>query len=980
MIRVNHIKPVQTFLASLGAVIFTFSVCFGGITGKLTGKVTDRETGAAVPGVNILVIGTLRGATTEINGVYTIIGVPTGAYTIRVTAVGYSTVEVNDVKIGSDETTRLNFVISSKVVQLKAMVVEAHSSLVNSMSTASTQTISRKSVEGIPNVKSVDDVVKLQAGVVKQGKNLYLRGGRANEVEYLVDGVATNSILGNTGDLVSSAITNNQLQELYSSVQSGLINGGFSGLAVSASAIQTVSVQTTGFDADYGNAQSGIISIITKSGSDSYNGMASLRTDRAFRNQQNELYGSFSFGGPDPISHSLLPGLGVKLPGSITFFCSADMNRSDGPYQYAHNFMFNPIQRSVRMNGFLGGILNGLGYNYLDHQNNSFTLNSKIRYDISAKDQISYGYRVSLNSVHDYNRDYKYLADSSSVGSTVATQEVVFWQHFFTSSFSSLLRLHFSVLQIDDLDNVAGMDPPTYAPGALLLDVNADGFNDFGMDQRWYHAISRVWSLRGDYMMQAGIHLLKTGFEYNYEEVNSTEIQYPTYPHYSINGKSITLPDPDPAYSRGEWPGYGLYRWDMNNYPSRGAAYVQDNIEYSGLNLHAGLRYDFIDLGRQVYYPDWIKQWKDVYQWQSLPGTQPEPPWVSDIGMETITRPDGSSYTAPKGERDRTRFLWSLLHGNFSPRLSIGYPVTDRIVMYFNYGHFTQYPTRDQYFRDPFTSQAGTILGNPNLKPQRTIAYEFGFEDQLTNETAFTFHAFYKNIFDYATAVKRGEVYFYENLDYASARGFEVSADHELTRNFSINCNYAYQIAKGRSSNPLSSVFLPQYQLPRETRLDWDQNQTVNLYVTYQVKPDEDGHFLGFRFINNYGISLTWSFGSGFPYNGYNGGQTTARNVYLVNTETAPYTSTVDLSIYKGFNILNRLNLVVTLDCLNLFDRLNPTRDMINPYTGKIYSYGDVDPQTGMAYPWLTAEHDLLDASRFEAPRQVLLGLRVIWE
>jgi outer membrane receptor protein involved in Fe transport len=303
-------------------------------------------------------------------------------------------------------------------------------------------------------------------------------------------------------------------------------------------------------------------------------------------------------------------------------------------------------------------------------------------------------------------------------------------------------------------------------------------------------------------------------------------------------------------------------------------------------------------------------------------------------------------------------------------------------VFYFNYGHFLQFPDREQYYTDPFTPSDRSSIGNPSLKPQRTVAYEAGFEDQFSDDMAFSVHAFYKDIFDYATAVTRGDYAIYKNFDYASSRGFELTINQALAGNFSTSISYSYQIAKGRSSNSLASIYDSEFVLPRETRLSWDQNHTANIFATYRVSPLEEGTF-GIPFMNNYGVSLTWSYGSGFPYDGFNGGRTTARNIYLKNSETTPYTTTLNLSIYKGVQIFDKINLLLTFDVTNMLNRKNPTRPAIYNLTGKVYRYGDIDPDNptnGLILPWYKSENRLLDPSNFEAPRQILFGLKLNWE
>jgi outer membrane receptor protein involved in Fe transport len=271
-------------------------------------------------------------------------------------------------------------------------------------------------------------------------------------------------------------------------------------------------------------------------------------------------------------------------------------------------------------------------------------------------------------------------------------------------------------------------------------------------------------------------------------------------------------------------------------------------------------------------------------------------------------------------------------------------------------------------------------VGNPDLKPQRTVAYEAGFEDQFTDDMAFAVRAFYKDIFDYTTGINLVDIVLPINFDYASSRGFEVTFNQAFLGNFSLNMSYSYQIAKGRSSNPFASVFNPEFQLPRETRLDWDQNHTMNMFGTYRVGPNEEGTFFGLPFVNNYGVSLTWALGSGFPYTPYRS-RTTVSNLFLVNSESKPLTSTFNVSIYKGFRISEKLNILATLDITNLFNRRNVNN--IYNFTGEPAKYGDVDPDdpsSGVASPWYQAEFELLDPTKFDAPRQILVGVKLNWE
>jgi outer membrane receptor protein involved in Fe transport len=940
-------------------VLLTGSLLFAGNTGKIIGKIVD-EKGEALPGVVVKVLTTTRGAVTDPDGKYMIIGVPIGSFSVEANLIGYISQRAENVKVGADLTVSQNFRLTSTTVEQKEVVVIGDRPLVNNLSTSSEKTVDRKQIEAIPNVKDVGDIIKLQAGVVTAGKNMFLRGGRANEVQYLVDGVPSNDIVNSSGVAVNA---NKALQDYYAGINNGVIGGGSGGLSVSANAIQSVSVQTSGFDADYGNAQSGIISITTKSGSESYSGSAQYRTDKVSGQNQNERYSSFSFGGPDPITKYLLPGLGVEIPGALTFFVSTDIDRADGAYNFAENEFYNPVRRKAEFNGLLGGILNGLGFEYTDNQKNSFTLNSKLRYDPSANDQISYGYSASLGSTHDLNNSWKYRADSSNIRATLSTQHRFTWQHFFGQN--SLIKLILGKSENRSGNDVAGLNPPDYSTAFTLLTPSDNGFNLLGTDQTWSSSFTRVWSMRLDFNSQIHpLHLLKAGIEFAYEEINSTEMLNPMGQVSDSNGTLISPPYPDYlGYNRGLWPGYGQYRWNISNYPNHGAAYIQDNIEFSGLNIHVGLRYDYYDLGHQVFYQDFIDQWAFAVNPTNVY------PKLEQLWPTLVE--DGNS------------FKYYLLHGYVSPRLSIGYPVTERINFYFNYGHFYQFPSRDQYYRDPFVYRKDNVVGNPDLKPQRTVQYEAGFDDQFTDDMAFSIHAFYKDIFDYATTIARGIQYVYTNLDYASARGFEMSFTQSLSGNMTASASYSYQIAKGRSSNPLTVIYAPQLQLPRETRLEWDQNHTVNLFASYRVGPKDEGTFFGLPFVNNYGVSVTYTYGSGLPYTPDHGQTTTARNVYLVNSETRPYTATLNLTFYKGFQLFDKMALTASLDVLNVLNRKNVAVGSnslgFNQDTGSPNMFGDVDPASDIIVPYRKADSRMTPYT-YDAPRQILLGVKLSWD
>src|SRR5690606_9438462 len=202
-------------------------------TGKLSGRITD-ESGEPLPGATALVVGTTLGAAADFNGEYVILRVPPGSHSVRFSIVGYQTLIVEDVQIASNQTTTLDAVLSEEVIEGEEVVVTAERPIVDISLTSSMSTLSREDIAVLP-VQELSDIVNLQAGVVDG----HFRGGRSGEVQYQVDGVSVNNPYDNTSTL-----------ELDRSV------------------LQEVQVIQGTFDAEYGQAMSGVVNAVLRSGDD----------------------------------------------------------------------------------------------------------------------------------------------------------------------------------------------------------------------------------------------------------------------------------------------------------------------------------------------------------------------------------------------------------------------------------------------------------------------------------------------------------------------------------------------------------------------------------------------------------------------------------------------------------------------------------------------------------------------------------------
>ncbi len=244
---------------------------FAGVTGKLAGKITDKQTGAALPMANISIEGTKLGAAADVNGNYVILNIPPGTYRIRASFLGYETIVMEGVNITVDRTTRIDIALDPQAVQLNEVVVTAKSAMIQKDLTSSISVIDREKIESLP-VSSFTDLLSLQAGVVGSGSGLHIRGGRSNEVAYLIDGMyVSDPLLGG----LATSLNNDAIQEM------SLLSGTF--------------------NAEYGNALSGVVNIVTREGSDKYAGKVEYRTSEFGIDRYSDLHESrmnASFEGP----------------------------------------------------------------------------------------------------------------------------------------------------------------------------------------------------------------------------------------------------------------------------------------------------------------------------------------------------------------------------------------------------------------------------------------------------------------------------------------------------------------------------------------------------------------------------------------------------------------------------------------------------------------------------------------------------------
>jgi outer membrane receptor protein involved in Fe transport len=289
-------------------------------TGQIKGRLTAREEGQVVPvvGASVLVVGTTQGAMTDPDGYFQILRMDPGTYTLRISHMQFKAVEVTEVVVRIDETFEVNQELESKVTELdETITVIGTHDILDKFVTDSRKVMSQEAINTRP-VQTVDALLESVAGVQTTAEGeVFVRGGRAGEVAYIVDGVPIGDPLGGRGSIGAN-------------------------LSLVSGSIAEIQIIKDGFDPEYGNALSGIVNIRSRTG-DKNNTVLHLHylTDD-FGNQslnkysRNMDFARFSVSGPDPIlSDKIFPALGLNFMRGqeFTYYIYGDMEKSDGVYQ-----------------------------------------------------------------------------------------------------------------------------------------------------------------------------------------------------------------------------------------------------------------------------------------------------------------------------------------------------------------------------------------------------------------------------------------------------------------------------------------------------------------------------------------------------------------------------------------------------------------------------------------------------------------------
>jgi len=917
---------------SFSLMLFLPLMLLGQQDASIQGTVRDFKTGNPLPGVNVIIKGTYYGAATGSDGNYLITSISPGSYDIEISMVGYKILLKTGVKVEAGASVTENFDLEQTVLMLgEEVVVIGKKPLFDVDETA---TLTRISSDDIQNkiVNSVEDILSEQIGVTTVDNEIHIRGGRIDESLFIIDGLSIKDPLSGYGG----------------------------NLFINAESIDNLEIITGGYNAEYGQAMSGVINIRLKEGRDKYEGSFKYASDNwGFSQDSYSHYNTdhleFNLGGPSTLFELLPKALGFDLPGKFSFFANAYGKGSDTHLPIAANVY-------PHRNWSLPGFSDRQTEEFLDlitpREENDWHLLYKLTWGVTPQKKLSASYDFSLNvnqgffmprafSSTYYPYRYQEILDQYNTITRESRLLNVNWVHtlnpqtfyevtmgrFLTMEHSAVQDLHWSeYLQRLDLE------PINYTIQDLDGNVDitlGDEFYDTGVSSEWYDISSDNYRLDMDWTHQTqSRQKMKAGIEITYTEMQVLDIDEPWTGETGLGSN------------------YDAYRAQT----TFGAFYIQDRIVFEGMTVNLGLRYDFWFPGKYVENA------------------------IADSSIVVITD------AARQIFMDETfEFFGYRGKGRISPRVGISHPVTDNDVLYFYYGHFSQLPTF-QYVYAKLTSSSPTtyqVFGNPNLDPKTTVQYELGIKHRFSEDQVLEMKAYWKDMFDYETSQsirpsnpKYSHMSFlmYLNADYARSRGVEIILKSRLLKNFYADVNFNYSIATGKSSNPNDNLLVESGQI-REKPLN-------EIYLRWD-KPFQIFANLSYNHPTGLGASLRLEYETGRRYTRaivdtireendveyYQGIYEDEKPYFYISKE--PTTNT-DLKLYKRFE-LGRLSYRLFLDIQNLWDQRIARR--INPFTGNGYNPGEIIP-----YSMIDDPNPNYDPSRFLRPRTIELGLQIFFK
>ena len=885
------------------ALMFGASMLAAQATGKIEGRVRDQG-GAPIANAQVFIVGTAFSALSNAQGYYFINNVPVGSADMRAAFVGYRPVVARGVLVRGGQTSTQDFALEASVVEVAAIEVVAEKPLVPRDQVTSKPIVSGEMTDQLP-ADRINQVLGLQPGVVASSGsgNLSVRGGRSDENVTYVDGVPIQA--GNRGNAFNQV--------------------GGSQLQVATNGFQEATITTGASAAEFGNAQSGVISLETKSGGQKFRGNVGFETDDwAGATNNNSLgFNRFQLGFSGPIAQNLTFSVNGALEGQKSIGTGKDVetplympvgvdttmavpntetlvdtsyvdvadfavfrgncdeissSNSDIKNNYGLDCQGVRFQRSASSNYALGGKVN---YTFGTGSRVSFSANA------SANQGRNFGYTTQMNPAQTtgFRNTNNLFTVSGNFNLSRSAEKALSLEAYLSLQQDRTLGSPLtSQSEIDSRDPMMGF---MIAP--LEFRFN---FDNFPLDDELLNNYrnNTPGSRRSPYNLEntAQYSVVDQYRNNPYGLLGWSESGGPTsrlsmYKEDRLVGR-VGLDWQADRYNRLKVGG-DFTTYDMNYYshtltsqafsdvwhekPTRMSGFLTDRLDLGDVVVDLGLRYDWYKTGASR-----------TYNLVNDPN--------SALNHQYVYYPRISSYG--NGVDSMQKQVEDASHGYLSPHIQVAFPVTQKTNFRLSYAHQVQAPDFGTMLTGINTDLAITNSNHvygADLDFGKTITFEFGVRHEFNPDMVLDISAYNKDKLADASArlvslydparKANNDVRLFTSADFGNVRGVDMQLQRRFGNLFTGSVNYTFQDAKNTGSDPFTYInfgsrIVDQLSggnaVPPQAILPQANSRTHTLAGIMALNfPDgwNQGSTVG-TVLENFGVLATFRYASGTPY------------------------------------------------------------------------------------------------------------------
>jgi outer membrane receptor for ferrienterochelin and colicin len=915
------------------AITLSVVLLTAGQTGKIAGRVTDSGSGEPLVGCNVLISGTSSGAATDANGEYFIINLTPGSYVVEFSMIGYASYTSEGVNVNIDVTTPVDAALTTEAVELAGVSVTAERPAIENTLTSSKQIVSGDMMAAMA-VTDVNDVVKTLPGVTEFRGELHIRGGRSGEVMYLVDGASvTNAVMGGQA------------------------------IPVNPSMVGELQLITGTFNAEYGQAMSGLFNTVLRVPTPGFHASLGFRTSL---HQGHFTADKGDFQGKNVYAEAEILSV-VDATGNYTTAVE-EIDYKKGTYgekktimDFSAGFGADPFGayfslRTLDDPGRLPGLAKDL-----------MSMQAKVNYQLGGNLKLSAETMIiSRNSFYDPTYDSERMDAGMDIWQWVmaldqyprteenTTQFGITANYVMSPSTNINVRLDMMMrTQEDGAKSSDGkfvdfVDNKQVTANSMYN--GAEGPNhtkvmEHGAAANAWYSLENVY---GHYFKSEettttiGVHatnqynnrhLLKAGFDYRMFNIDRSG-------HDVWYGRTLGFTEENPRLQQNS---FGDAK------PTEIAAYVQDQMEFNDMILNLGLRFDGFNAGSDKGY------------------------WATDT--------DDMAADPTLNPFDPSKRKATEMKTQISPRLGVSFPLGDDMAFRYSYGSFFERPFLYRLLNNHMAQMDGgtesgffIYLGNANLDPKKTSKYEMGLQYSVSDNLKLDVAGYYKDISNLAASQ---EVYavpyqddgtghdneagwgtddtfeaahysFMVSDHYGNIRGLEMSLSQAGQSGLTGRASYTYSIARGTASEARNAGNGSLTQETGNVAADIMTMTTLNWHRPHMLNGFVDYHMNMGGMIEKAGLNMTFNIQSGLPVSARSGVGSTNLS------ERAPTTTDVNLKLDATLalgsvnptvyllveNALNIQNVVYIADPGSYFDAQSDYHNVAAGPTNNLLAYG----------------------------------------